>query len=71
MIQGTEIYQQLPTIRKSFVTKKENRKIINDGIAICRNIGFEAWANTSGQTSWNIKIVKELFESETHGNTNS
>lgn len=70
-IQETKIFHELPAIRQSFVTRKENRKVINDGLAICRNIGFEAWANCSGQTSWNIKIVKELFETESNGNINS
>lgn len=63
-IQRTKAYNSLPVMRKSFVTRKENRKAINDGLAICRNIGFESWSKASGETSWNISIVKELFEME-------
>jgi len=64
-IQATKAYKSLPSLRKTFVTRKENRKLINDGIAICRNIGFAEWSKSCGETFWNINIVKELFEKET------
>ena len=70
IIQATSAYKRLPDLRKTFVTRKENRKLINDGLAICRNIGFENWSKSCGETFWNIGIVKELFEKETNnGNT--
>lgn len=64
LIQKTKTYKKLTAIRKTFVTKKENRKIINDGLAICRNIGFAEWSKSCGLSNWNIEIVRELFDNE-------
>jgi len=63
-IQETETFKSLPALRKSFIVKKENRREINDSIAICRNIGFDNWNNLSGLNNWNRSIVKELFGKE-------
>lgn len=63
-IEGTKIYKKLPPMKKTFTTKKANRVLINDGLAICRNIGFEIWSKSCGQNQINIDIVKELFEKE-------
>lgn len=61
-IQETETFKSLPVLRKYFIVKKENRREINDSIAICRNIGFDNWNNLSGLNNWNRSIVKELFD---------
>lgn len=60
-IQQTKTYNSLSSMRKEFVVKKNNRKMIDDGIAICRNIGFDTWSRSCGLTSWNVAIVEELL----------
>ncbi len=61
-IQKTKTYKKLPPMRQNFVVKKSNREIINNGVAICRNIGFEEWAKTCGLSNWNVNIVEELLK---------
>ena len=61
-IQKTKTYKKLPPMRQTFVVKKSNREIINNGVAICRNIGFDEWAKTCGLSNWNIGIVEELLK---------
>lgn len=64
-IQKTQTYSKMEKMRQTFVVKKENRKMINDAITICRNIGFEKWKQSTSFTSWNINIVEELLTNNT------
>jgi len=64
-IQKTKTFKKLPAIRQTFIVKKSNRETISNGVAICRNIGFEDWSKSCGLNPWNIEIVKELYELDT------
>lgn len=63
-IQKTKTFKKLPPMRQTFIVKKSNREIISNGVAICRNIGFDEWSRSCGLNSWNVEIVRELFENE-------
>lgn len=63
-IQKTKTYKKLSPMRQIFIVKKSNREIISNGVAICRNIGFDEWSKSCGLNSWNVEIVKDLFEKE-------
>jgi hypothetical protein len=61
-IMATKTYKGLNKMMQVFAIKRNNLKIIEHGVNVAKNIGFDLWENQSNYNWYNKEIVKEIVE---------